>query len=133
MTPEDLAQIAAIVDAAEQRITAAGEACAQQTARNMQEALDLATQAMREEISTGDARTIEAMRDMQSEILRGVEAFARGNFARMVRLEHADAATTERLAAIEQRLLDLDTRQPPRTHLQPRLTPTRWPARPMRS
>jgi predicted kinase len=66
MTSEDLAQIAAIVDAAEQRIT-----------RNTQEALDLATQALREEISTGDARTIEAMRDMQSEILRGIEAFAR--------------------------------------------------------
>src|ERR1019366_7649259 len=112
VTPEDLAQIAAIVDAAEQRIT-----------RNAQEALDRTTQAIREEISTGDARTveaireeisrgdartieaireeistgdartIEAMRDMQSEILRGIEAFARGNFARMVRLEHADAAT----------------------------------------
>jgi predicted kinase len=66
MTSEDLAQIAAIVDAAEQRIT-----------RNTQEALDLATQALREEISTGDARTIEAMRDMQSEILRGIEAFTR--------------------------------------------------------
>jgi hypothetical protein len=116
MTPEDLAQITAIVDAAEQRITAAGEARAQQTARNTQEALDRATQAMREEIGTGDARTIKAMRDMQSEILRGIEGFARGNFARMVRLEHADAATTERLAAIEQRLLDLETRQPPRTH-----------------
>ena len=120
VTPEDLAQIAAIVDAAEQRITAASEqritAATQQTARNTQEALDRATQAMREEIGTGDARTIEATRDMQSEILRGIEAFARGNFARMVRLEHADAATTERLAAIEQRLLDLETRQPPRTH-----------------
>ena len=69
VTPEDLAQIAAIVDAAEQRITAA----TQQTARNTQEALDRATQALREEISTGDARTIEAMRDMQSEILRGIE------------------------------------------------------------
>src|ERR1017187_7140062 len=89
VTPEDLAQIAAIVDAAEQQITASGEARAQQTARNMQETLDRATQAIREEISTGDARTIEAMRDMQSEILRGIEAFARGNFARMVRLEHA--------------------------------------------
>ena len=44
MTPEDLAQITAIVDAAEQRITAAGEARAQQTARNTQEALDRATQ-----------------------------------------------------------------------------------------
>ena len=105
MTPEGLAQIAAIVDAAEQRIT-----------RSTQEALDRSTQAIREEIGTGDARTIKAMRDMQSEILRGIEGFARGNFARMVRLEHADAATTERLAAIEQRLLDLETRQPPRTH-----------------
>src|ERR1017187_6541279 len=115
MTPEDLAQIAAIVDAAEQRITAAGEARAQQAARNMQEALDRAAQTIHEETSTDDARTIEATRDMQSEILRGIEAFARGNFARMVRLEHADAATTERLATIEQRLLDLET-PPAATH-----------------
>ena len=43
----------------------------------MQEALDRAAQTIREETSTGDARTIEAMRDMQSEILRGIEAFAR--------------------------------------------------------
>jgi hypothetical protein len=66
MTPEDLAQIAAVVDGAEQRIT-----------QNTQEALERATHAMREEASTGDARTIEAMRDMQSEILWGIEAFAR--------------------------------------------------------
>ena len=38
---------------------------------------------------------------------------ARGNFARMVRLETADASTTQRLAAIEERLLALETRQHP--------------------
>ena len=48
---------------------------------------------------------------MQSEILRGIEALARGNFARMVYLETADASTTQRLAAIEERLLALETRQ----------------------
>jgi hypothetical protein len=48
------------------------------------------------------AATIEAMRDMQTEILEGIEAFARGNFARMHRLETSDAATTERLAALEE-------------------------------
>jgi hypothetical protein len=64
-------------------------------------------------VTTAHDRTIEAMRDMQSEILRGIEAFARGNFARMVRLETADASTTQRLAAIEERLLALETRQRP--------------------
>ena len=31
------------------------------------------------------------MRDMQTEILRGIEAFARGNFTRMHRIETSDA------------------------------------------
>jgi len=68
---------------------------------------------LRAEITSAGHRTIEAMRDMQSEILRGIEAFARGNFARMSRLETADASTTVRLAAIEERLLALETRQHP--------------------
>jgi hypothetical protein len=63
-----------------------------------------------------EARAQETARNIQTEILRGLESFARGNFARMHRIETSDAATTERLAAIEQRLLDLETRQPPRTH-----------------
>jgi hypothetical protein len=63
--------------------------------------------------TAAEHRTIEAMRDMQTEILRGIEAFARGNFARMVRLETADSSTTQRLAAIEERLLMLETRQRP--------------------
>lgn len=35
-------------------------------------------------------RTLESTRDMQTEILRGLERFARGNFARMHRLEVSD-------------------------------------------
>ncbi len=64
-------------------------------------------------LDRAEGRTIEAMRDMQTEILKGIEAFARGNFARMRRLETSDSATTERLAAIEDRLLMLETRQRP--------------------
>ena len=34
-----------------------------------------------ESIRGSEARTLETMRDMQTEILRGMERFARGNFA----------------------------------------------------
>ena len=46
-------------------------------------------QAVREEIQANNAVIMEAMRDMQTELLRGMERFARGNFsatqARVVR------------------------------------------------
>ena len=74
MAPEDIAQITAIVAAAEQR-------------------------------------TIEAMRAMQTEILGGLEGFARGNFARMHRLETSDADTNTRITALEERVLYLETRR----------------------
>src|SRR5208283_3789179 len=99
-----LEAIAAQIQAAEGRATEA--------MRNMrtqiQAAEESGAEAMRNtqtQIQTAEERTTEAMRDMQTEILRGIEAFARGNFARMVRLETADATTTQRLAAIEERLL----------------------------
>lgn len=56
---------AEIVAAAEQRIAAAAE------------------QRTTEIVTAAKDETIEAMRDMQTEILRGIERFARGNFARM--------------------------------------------------
>jgi hypothetical protein len=37
--------------------------------------------AIHEAVSASEVRLTETMRDMQSEILRGLEAFARGNFA----------------------------------------------------
>src|SRR5580692_11386921 len=45
-------------------------------------------------------RTLESMRDMQTEILRGLERFARGNFARMHRLEVSDNDLNERMNAL---------------------------------
>jgi hypothetical protein len=50
---------------------------------------------------------------MQSEILRGLEAFARGNFARMHRLDTSDADSNIRITALEERVLYLETRRPP--------------------
>jgi uncharacterized protein YbjQ (UPF0145 family) len=70
-------------------------------------------EAMREIATAAKAETIEAVRDMQTEILKGIEAFARGNYARMHRLETSDTATNARIEALEQRVLMLETRQRP--------------------
>ena len=60
-----------------------------------------------------EQRDAERSRDMQTEILRGIEGFARGNFARMNRLETSDADTNARITALEERVLYLETRRPP--------------------
>lgn len=38
---------------------------------------------VREEIQANNSVLLEAMREMQTEILRGLERFSRGNFTRM--------------------------------------------------
>jgi hypothetical protein len=58
-------------------------------------------------------KLLEAMRDMQTEMLRGLERFAVGNFARMHRLEVSDNDLNERVNVLEQRVLTLELRQPP--------------------
>jgi hypothetical protein len=75
---------------------------------------------VRQNAAAAEQRTVEAMRDMQTEILRGIEAFARGNFARMHILdtrtrasEEQIAATNDRITALEERVLNLETRRPP--------------------
>ena len=40
-------------------------------------------QIVREEIQANNGVIMEAMRDMQTELLRGMERFARGNFSRI--------------------------------------------------
>ena len=62
-------------------------------------------------IAAAEQRLIESMRDMQTEILRGIENFARANSARMHRLEVSDSATNERITALEERVLRLETRR----------------------
>ena len=58
-------------------------------------------QDVKEALDQAKVELLEAMRDMQSEILRGLEAFARGNFARLHRLETSDTDLNIRLAALE--------------------------------
>jgi len=65
------------------------------------------------EIGAAEQRAAERSRDMQTEILRGIEAFARGNFSRMHRIETSDTDTNARIGALEERVLYLETRRPP--------------------
>jgi hypothetical protein len=67
---------------------------------------------MRTETRDSEARTLGTMRDMQTEILRGLERFARGNFARLHRLEVSDNDLNERLNALEERITAIETRPP---------------------
>ena len=64
-------------------------------------------------IAASEQRAAERSRDMQTEILRGIEAFARGNFSRMHRIETSDTDTNTRIGALEERVLYLETRRPP--------------------
>jgi len=63
-------------------------------------------------LAATEARLIETMRDMQTEIVRALERFARGNFARMHRLEVSDQDLNDSLNALEERVLTLETRRP---------------------
>lgn len=69
-------------------------------------------QIVREEIQANNAVIMEAMRDMQTELLRGMERFARGNFSRLHRLESSDNDLNERINALEERVTALETRPP---------------------
>ena len=58
-------------------------------------------------------RLTEVMRDMQTEILTGLASFAKGNFARFNSLESHQTDINIRLAALEERVMYLETRRPP--------------------
>jgi hypothetical protein len=57
-----------------------------------------------------ESRLVETMRDMKTEMLGGLERFSRGNFARRHRLESGEADLNDRLNALEERVLALETR-----------------------
>ena len=128
MTPEDIAQITAIVATAKDEVTAVVTSAKDETieqvtaivatskdevAAVVTSAKDQTVEQVTAIVATAKDQTIEAMRDMQTEILRGIEAFARGNFARMHRIETSDADTNARITALEERVLMLETRQRP--------------------
>jgi hypothetical protein len=79
----------------------------------IQEALQTTRAELTARIEHSQAQTIEAMRDMQTEILRGIQAFATSNYARMHRIETSDTVTNTRIEALEQRMLALEMRQQP--------------------
>ncbi len=60
---------------------------------------------------TVDALT-EVLRDVQAEILKGLQAVAEDSFARFRSLESNQADINIRMAALEERVLYLETRRP---------------------
>ena len=70
-----------------------------------------------EAIVTAKRQTVdeltEVMRDMQTEILTGLQAFARGNFTRFHTVESTQTDLNIRMAALEERVMYLETRRPP--------------------
>ena len=108
-TPATLQDLAAAEQRIVDRLTEAIAASAKQTA-----------DAIAEAIAASEARAAEHARDLPTEILKGLEAFARGNFTRFHTLETRVQTTDSnvidnntRLAALEERVLYLETRRPP--------------------
>jgi phage shock protein A len=64
-------------------------------------------------VVAAEQRAAERARDMQTEILRAIEASARGVSARVHRLETSDADVNARIAALEERVLYLWTGERP--------------------
>ena len=80
------------------------------TQRDVATAITTAIAAAEERIVD---RLTEVMRDMQTEILTGLQAFARGNFTRFHTVESTQTDLNIRMAALEERVMYLETRRPP--------------------
>ena len=87
------------------------------TLRDLTTAIAAAEERTVEAIAAAKRQTVdeltEVMRDMQTEILTGLQAFARGNFTRFHTVESHQNDINIRLAAIEERVMYLETRRPP--------------------
>ena len=87
------------------------------TLRELTTAVAAAEQRTAEALAAAEERIVdrltEVMRDMQTEILKGLQAFAKGNFARFNSLESNQTDINIRLAALEERVMYLETRRPP--------------------
>jgi exonuclease VII large subunit len=66
------------------------------------------------QLETVEARLTEAMRDMQTELLRGFAAFSEGQTIRLRKVEadqsNLDAALSGRVNVLERRLLEIELR-----------------------
>ena len=72
------------------------------------------TKGIRDSQKELEERLTEIMRDMQSELLRGFAAFSQGQTIRLRKVEadqsNLDTALSGRVAAVEQRLLEIELR-----------------------
>jgi hypothetical protein len=68
-------------------------------------------------VAAAEERIVEELtvviREVQTEILNGLASFAKGNFARFNSLESHQTDINIRLAALEERVMYLETRRPP--------------------
>jgi hypothetical protein len=87
------------------------------TLRELTTAVAAAEQRTAEALAAAEERIVdrltEVMRDMQTEILTGLQAFARGNFTRFHTVESTQTDINIRMAVLEERVLYLETRRPP--------------------
>ena len=58
-------------------------------------------------------RLTEVVRDVETSLLTAFHGYGKGQAARMHLLEVGDSATLQRLAALEERVLNLETRRGP--------------------
>jgi uncharacterized membrane-anchored protein len=61
-------------------------------------------------------RLTELIRDVETRLLTSFHGYGKGQAARMHVLEVSDSATAQRLAALEERVLNLETYRGPRSH-----------------
>jgi hypothetical protein len=76
---------------------------------------DLAELEVRLETRIVD-RLTELIRDVETQLLTSFHGYGKGQSARMHVLEVTDSATAQRLAALEERILNLETRRGPGSH-----------------
>jgi len=61
-------------------------------------------------------RLTELIRDVETRLLTSFRGYGKGQAARMHVLEVSDSATAQRLAALEERVLNLETYRGPGSH-----------------
>ena len=108
LTPEDLEQIRAVVETA---VRTTVETAVQTTVRaivetTVQTIVDTA-------VSAAEARAQEFARTIETNLLTAFHSYAKGQTARFHTVETASADLAIRVAALEDRVLHLETRRPP--------------------
>jgi len=104
LTPEDLEQIRAVVETTVQTIVETTVQTIVET--TVQTIVDTA-------VSAAEARAQEFARTIETNLLTAFHSYAKGQTARFHTVETASADLAIRVAALEDRVLHLETRRPP--------------------